>query len=83
MVAAGVTAKLAPLAEFPILMPPDGTVYQLIILPAEIAFKLAGPPTPQKALGVAVTLIGGGVEFTVIVTDEVEVQLFASLAITV
>jgi hypothetical protein len=83
VVTAGVTPKFAPLAEFPMLTPPDGTVYQLMEFPAEMAFKFAGPPTPQKVLGVAVTGVGAGVVITFMVTDEVDVQLTPLVAVTV
>ena len=54
---AGLTEKFAPLALVPIAAPPEETVYQLIVLPADVAFKLLLPPT-QIAAGEAVTLVG-------------------------
>jgi hypothetical protein len=44
VVTVGLTLKLAPLAELPILLPPVDTVYQLIVLPAEVAFNCDDEP---------------------------------------
>ena len=72
----GVTRKFAPLAVVPIGLPPEGTVYQLMLLPLEMAFRLEEPPL-QIELGVAVTDVGGagiGVTVTVTATRAEEVQ---------
>ena len=58
MVLLGDTEKFAPLALEPIATPPEETVYQLMLLPAEVAFRLVLCPW-QIADGVAVTLVGG------------------------
>jgi len=64
----GDTGKLTPLALDPIDVPPVGTVYQFIVLPAEIAFRLEIPPQTIVG-GVAVTGVGAaGPPFTVTVT---------------
>ena len=57
MVIAGVTEKFAPLALVPMFVPPVETVYQYIVLPEEIAFKLDEAPAQIEA-GVAVTEVG-------------------------
>ena len=57
---AGVTAKLAPLALLPMAVPPEGTVNQLMVLPADVAFSCEVPPG-QIAAGVAVTGLGAGI----------------------
>ena len=54
---AGATAKLAPLAIEPRVVPPVEAVYQSIVLPAEVAFRLEELPTAMVE-GVAVTLVG-------------------------
>jgi hypothetical protein len=64
----GVTAKLAPLALVPNNAPPVRAVYQLMVLPAEVAFNCEVAPA-QIEVGVAVTGEGDGVTvFTVTVT---------------
>ena len=67
MVAPGVTEKLAPLALVPIATPPDGVVNQLIVLPAEVPFKLDELPK-QMVAGVAVTGVGGAGEAFIVNT---------------
>ena len=54
---AGVTNRFAPLAVFPIATPPEGTVYQLIVFPTDVALILAEEPS-QIDVGVAVTKEG-------------------------
>lgn len=49
--------KLAPLAVDPSGAPPDGTVYHVMVLPAEVAFRFTEVPT-QTVEGVAVRLEG-------------------------
>ena len=58
----GETGKFAPLALEPMETPPVGTVYQLIVLPAEVALRLVEVPQ-VIGLGLAVTGLGaeGGV----------------------
>ena len=64
----GVTAKLAPLALVPTSAPPVKAVYQLMVLPAEVAFNCEVAPA-QIEVGVAVTGLGDAVTvFTVTVT---------------
>jgi hypothetical protein len=64
----GVTAKFVPLVLDPILVPPVATVYHLIVLPADVAFRLDDAPA-QIAEGVAVTNIGAaGTRLTVTIT---------------
>ena len=82
MVFAGETLKFTPLNVLPILTPPEGTVYQFIELPADIAFKSELPPR-HIAVGVAVTGLGAATIFTVTVTEEVPVQPFPSVPVTV
>ena len=63
----GDTAKFAALAEDPIDMPPEETVYQVMVHPDEVAFicELA----PQAIVeGVAEALVGAGGSETVTVT---------------
>ena len=57
----------------PIGEPPDATVYQLIMEPADIAFKFEFPPHEIED-GEAVTEDGAGFGFTVIVTDVREAE---------
>ena len=57
VVDAGVTEKFAALADVPIGTPAVGTVNQLMLLPAEVAFKLALAPA-QIVAGDAVTSVG-------------------------
>ena len=64
------------------LTPPDGTVYQLMVLPAEIAFKFELLPA-QMIEGEAVTGVGAGVTFTVIVIELVLVHPEALVPVTV
>ena len=69
MVLAGVTAKFVPLALVPILLPPVATVYHLIVLPADVAFRFDEPPAHIE-VGVAVTEVGtDGNGLTVTVTE--------------
>ena len=49
---------MAPLAVVPIAVPADGTVYQLMVLPVEVAFRFEEPPG-HTLEGVAVTGVGG------------------------
>ncbi len=53
----GVTEKLAALALDPIEVPSVATVYQLMLLPAEVAFRLTDEPA-QTLAGEAVTEVG-------------------------
>ena len=53
----GVTEKFTALALEPILVPPTESVYQLIVFPAEVAFKFEEPPGQIEA-AVAVTGVG-------------------------
>ena len=46
---------MAPLAVDPSGAPPEGTVYQVMVLPAEVAFRFTEVPT-QTVEGVAVRL---------------------------
>ena len=65
------TAKLAPLRLVPVLVPPVGTVYQLMLLPEEVAFKFE-VAFMQTVEGVAVTEVGAdgkGDTPTVVVTE--------------
>ena len=55
----GETAKLAPLALVPIDEPPEGDVYQFMVFPGEVAFRLEDDPAQMK-VGVAVTGEGAG-----------------------
>lgn len=69
MVLAGLTEKFAPLALVPILLPPVATVYHLIVLLVDVAFKLEIEPA-QIVAAVAVTKVGSvGNGFTVTVTE--------------
>jgi hypothetical protein len=61
VVTAGVTGKFAPLALVPTATPPDGTVYHVIVLPADVPTKLEDDPT-QIVAGVAVTGVGAAGE---------------------
>ena len=73
---AGVTAKLAPLALLPIGVPVVGSVYQRIVLPAEVAFRFEVPPL-NITDGVAVTGSGEeGDKKTVTVTEIVQTHAF-------
>ena len=59
------TAKFAALALEPMAVPPVDTVYQLMLLPVDVAFKLEEPGAQIEA-GEAVTGLGvAGVAFTV------------------
>jgi hypothetical protein len=49
----GDTGKLALLADVPMLVPPVGTVYQYIVLPAEVALRLVLVP-----LQIVIPLLG-------------------------
>ncbi len=67
---AGVTGKLAPLALVPRDVPPEAVVYQLMLLPVEVAFRLVVAFT-HSVDGVAVTdpgADGAAVTPTVVVT---------------
>ena len=61
------TRKFAPLAEVPSEDPPEATVYQSMVLPAEVALKGVFPSEVQTTTGLfGVTPVGGaGVAFTV------------------
>ena len=48
---------MAPLTLVPILLPPDGTVYHLMVLPADVAFRFDEEPA-QMELGLALTDVG-------------------------
>ena len=61
VVPVGETGKFAPLALVPSETPPLGTVYQLILFPAEIAFRFVELPH-VTGLGVAVTGLGAARE---------------------
>ena len=64
----GETAKFAALALVPIVIPPVATVYQLMVLPDDVAFRFEEEPT-HIAAAVAVTEVGAdGIGFTVTVT---------------
>jgi hypothetical protein len=68
---AGETEKAAPLRLVPMEEPPVEAVYQLILLPVEVALRLAAVPA-QRLAGLAVTEVGlaGKAEtFTVVVTE--------------
>lgn len=66
---AGVIGKSTPLALVPILLPPEATVYHLIVLPDNVAFIFDEAPA-QIADGFAVTEVGAaGNGFTVTVTE--------------
>jgi hypothetical protein len=57
VVVVGYTAKSTPLLELPMEVPPLETVYQLMVFPAEVAFRFEA--TPQVMVeGLAVTLAG-------------------------
>ena len=73
MVDKGTTAKLAPLALVPNKVPPTAALYQRMVLPAEVAVKLAVAPG-QTGLGVAVNAVGtpGATPVTVTVTAVLE-----------
>jgi hypothetical protein len=68
VVETGVTAKLTPLPDVPIAVPPEDTVYHLMVPIVEVALRLE--ETPQMIdEGVAVTLPGAPGGFTVTVTE--------------
>jgi hypothetical protein len=76
----GYTVKLAPLFEEPIIVPPEDTVYHLMVLPGEIALRFDDTPQVTE-LGLAVTLVGAAGGLTVTVTavrDELAQVLYAS-----
>jgi len=81
VVDAGVTAKLAALVEVPISVPPEETVYHLILFPAEVAFNCDVEPHTTEA-GVALTEVGvaGGVTVTTtaVLVELMQVPLIAS-----
>ena len=54
---------MLPLALEPNDEPPVETVYQLMVFPAEVAFKLDEDPA-VKVEGKAVTEVGAAMEFT-------------------
>ena len=60
------TLKFAPLPLVPMDVPPDGTVYHVIV-PAPVAFRLVLLPQAMVD-GLAVTGLGAAVGFTVTVT---------------
>ena len=69
----GLTEKFAALELLPILVPPVLTVYQLIELPEEVAFKFELLPL-QIVAGVAVTavgVVGKGLTVTVTVFETI------------
>ena len=75
---AGVTAKLAALALVPSDVPPVADVYQLMLLPVDVAFKF-DVPLMQTVAGLALTEVGadGNVETkTVVVTELVQLLAF-------
>ena len=73
----GETEKFAPLALVPTLLPPEATVYHLMVLPADVALRLDEPPV-QIVACVAVSEVGiYGNAFTV--TDGCEF-MFLSVA---
>jgi hypothetical protein len=62
----GDTGKLALLADVPMLVPPVGTVYQYIVLPAEVALRLVLVPLQIVIPLLGVTGVGAeGKAFTV------------------
>ena len=66
-------------------MPPEATVYHLIVLPGEVAFKLTvAPEFAQIEEGVAVTKVGedGAVIMTVIVLEVIPTGKKLSCAVT-
>ena len=67
MVTEGFTAKFAPLALDPIVDPPEGSVYQSMLLPVEVAVRSETPPG-HIFVGEAVTEIGASGKPTVTVT---------------
>jgi len=60
----GDTEKLAPLAEFPISVPPLALVYQLIVLPAEVADRFVLVPLQIATPLLGVTAVGAEGAFT-------------------
>ena len=61
--------------------PPVGTLYQLILFPAEVAFNIDVPEL-HKVEGVAVKLVGvAGIELTVITKELAFTQLFPSVTV--
>ena len=65
----GATVKLAPLALEPMAVPADDVVYQFIVLPEEVAFRLEALPA-HVVEGVALSEVGTAVVFTVMVIEE-------------
>ena len=64
----GETAKFAALALVPIVLPPVATVYHLMVLPDDVAFRFDEEPA-HIVDAVAVTEVGAdGIGFTVTVT---------------
>ena len=60
--------KLAPLADVPNNVPPVGTVYHLMVFPADIALRLVEAPQVMDD-GDADTPVGGSGGATFTVTD--------------
>ncbi len=58
MLAIGDTGKLIALDEFPIGVPPVAVVYQLIVFPVEVAFRLVLPPTHILVGADGITAVG-------------------------
>jgi hypothetical protein len=80
VVPAGVTGKSAPLALVPILLPPDATVYHLIVLPADVAFRFDEPPAHIE-VAVAVTKEGTDGKGLTVTVNEVRVALTQPAAV--
>ena len=76
----GVKIRLEAFWEVPIIFPPVGASYQVIMPEVTEADKLTVPPQETEA-GVAVTEEGGGIEFTMIVMltrdDEAVLELLS------
>jgi hypothetical protein len=78
----GDTGKLAPLAEVPILVPPEDTVYQLIVFPAEVAFRLVLVPLQIDIALAGVTGVGAeGIASTVTKAVAVRAELTQPAAV--
>ena len=80
---AGLTEKLAALAEEPIEDPPLLTVNQLIVLPAEVALMLILDPGQIEVAVFGVTPVGAaGKLLTVTATPALAVQVLLLVTVT-
>ena len=73
---------MVPLALLPIEVPPEDTVYQLIVFPEDVALRSLLLPI-QMLAGVAVTFVGvAGKGFTVTVVEPPAVNPFEAVTVT-